>query len=82
MNSHPLLLAKSRQLSASAYLKVSEITTQVRVLDGLMRYRFQTNAELMGEWAGARNVLGPFRSKVAGGSQTLREAQGRPPKAA
>ncbi len=46
-----------------------------------MGYRFRTNAELMGEWAGVRNVLGPFRSKVqpepqapAGGSQTPKAA--------
>jgi len=54
----------------------AEINEQVRVLDGLMQYRFRGNGELMGEWAGVRNVLGPFRSKVqqepggpAGGSQ-------------
>jgi len=62
----------------------AEIARQVRVLDGLMRYRFRANAELMGEWAGVRNVLGPFRSKVqaepqapaggAGGSQTPKAA--------
>jgi len=59
----------------------AEIAQQVRVLDGLMRYRFRTNAELMGEWAGVRNVLGPFRAKVqqepggpAGGSQTPKAA--------
>jgi hypothetical protein len=47
----------------------AEIARQVRVLDGLMRYRFRNNRELMGEWAGARNVLGPFRSKVQPGPQ-------------
>jgi len=59
----------------------AEIARQVRVLDGLMRYRFRTNAELMGEWAGVRNVLGPIRAKVqqepaapAGGSQTPKAA--------
>ena len=35
----------------------------VRVLDGLVRYRFKGNAELMGAWASARNVLGPFKSQ-------------------
>jgi hypothetical protein len=34
----------------------AEIARQVRGLDGLLRYRFRTNAELMGEWAGVRNV--------------------------
>ena len=46
---------------------------QVRLLDGLVRYRFSDNAELMGAWASARNVLGPFRSKSeppADGGQT------------
>jgi hypothetical protein len=33
------------------------------MLDGLVRYRFGENAELMGAWAGARNVLGPFKAK-------------------
>jgi len=28
------------------------------------RYRFRDNAELMGVWASARNVEGPFRSKA------------------
>jgi hypothetical protein len=42
----------------------TEIAEQVRLLDGLVRYRFGENAELMGSWASARNVLGPFRSKT------------------
>ena len=41
----------------------SEIVEQVKVLDGLVRYRFGDNAELMGAWLSARNVLGPFKSK-------------------
>jgi len=41
---------------------VSEISQQVRLLDGLVRYRFGGNAELIGAWANARNVQGPFRS--------------------
>lgn len=57
----------------------AEILKQVRVLDGLMHYRFKANADLMGEWASARNVLGPFRSKVqppppAQGGQTPKAA--------
>ena len=53
-------------VGASADLEsvLSEITEQVRLLDGLVRYRFSDNAELMGAWASARNVLGPFRSKT------------------
>ncbi len=30
---------------------------------GWVRYRFADNAELIGAWASARNVMGPFRSK-------------------
>ena len=53
-------------VGASADLKsvLIEIGEQVRLLDGLVRYRFSDNAELMGAWASARNVLGPFRSKT------------------
>ena len=50
-------------VGASADLQVvtAEIAEQVRLLDGLVRYRFGDNAELMGAWTSARNVLGPFR---------------------
>jgi hypothetical protein len=41
-----------------------EIVEQVRVLDGLVRYDFGSNPEVMGAWGSARNVVGPFRSKV------------------
>ena len=58
----------------------AEIAKLVRVLDGLMRYRFRSNAELMGEWAGVRNVLGPFRSKVQ--QEPASPAGGQTPKAA
>jgi hypothetical protein len=52
-------------VGASADLKsvLTEIGEQVRLLDGLVRYRFSDNAELMGAWASVRDVLGPFRSK-------------------
>jgi hypothetical protein len=55
------------------------------VLDGVVRYRFGDNAELMGAWASVHSVVGPFRTHTepqVGGGETLREAQGRPPKAA
>jgi len=58
----------------------AEINEQVRVLDGLMQYRFRGNGELMGEWAGVRNVLGPFRSKVQ--QEPGGPAGGQTPKAA
>jgi len=41
----------------------AEIAEQVRLLDGV-RYRFGDSAELMGAWASARNVLGPFKPKA------------------
>jgi len=41
----------------------AEIGEQVRLLDGLVRYRFGDNAELMGAWGSARNVVGPVGSK-------------------
>ena len=51
-------------VGASADLRAvaSEVAEQVRLLDGLVRYRVADNAELMGSWLSARNVLGPFRS--------------------
>ena len=68
-------------MGATADLKAiaAEINEQVRVLDGLMQYRFRDNADLMGQWAGVRNVLGPFQPKKeqppeAGGSQTPKAA--------
>jgi len=42
----------------------------------VVQYRFGDDAELMGAWASARNVLGPFKSKEAPG------AGGQTPKAA
>lgn len=38
------------------------MSEQVKVLDGVVRYRFGDNAELMGAWANAHSVVGPFRS--------------------
>ncbi len=58
--------ARREHVGASGDLRAvaSEITEQVRLLDGLVRYRFGDDAELMAAWASARNVLGPFRSKA------------------
>ncbi len=52
-------------VGASADLKAvfADIVEQVRLVDGLVRYRFGDNPELMGAWASARNVLGPFRPR-------------------
>ena len=63
--------------SADLAAVATEIAEQVRLLDGLVRYRFGDNAELMGAWSSARNVLGPFRSRsepAAGDGQTPSEA--------
>ncbi len=62
----------SWRASADLQAVAAEIAAQVRLLDGLVRYRFGNNAELMGAWASARNVLGPFKPRdkpEAGGSQ-------------
>ena len=57
---------RREHVGASADLEAvsAEIIERVRLLDGLVRYRLGDNAELMGAWSSARNVLGPFRSKV------------------
>jgi len=60
---------------ASADLRhlATEIGEQVRLLDGLVQYRFGANAELMGAWHSARNLVGPFKSHAqpdAGGGET------------
>ena len=63
--------------SADLNAVAAEIKKQVRALDGMVRYRFGDNVELMGAWRSARNVLGPFKTKnepQAGGSQTPKAA--------
>ena len=63
--------------SADLNAVAAEIKKQVRALDGMVRYRFGDNAELMGAWRSARNVLGPFKTKnepEAGGGQTPKAA--------
>ena len=63
--------ARREHVGASGDLRAvaREITEQVRLLDGLVRYRFGDDAEPMAAWASARNVLGPFRSKAEPGAQ-------------
>lgn len=53
-------------MGASTDLKAvfSEISEQVQLLDGLVRYRFGDNEELMGAWASARSVFGPPKSST------------------
>lgn len=83
---HPSLRS-GQVVGASGDLQAvaAEIKKHVRALDGMVRYRFGDNTELMRAWRSVRNVLGPFRSRAesdAGRGETLRGAQGRPPKAA
>src|SRR5690349_1572025 len=67
---------RREHVGASADLKsvLGEISEQVRLLDGLVRYRFSDNAELMGAWASVRDVLGPFRSKGESPAQPAQPA--------
>ena len=64
--------------SADLAAVAAEIAEQVQLLDGVVQYRFGDDAELMGAWASARNVLGPFKPKEQGpgegGSQTPKAA--------
>jgi hypothetical protein len=54
---------KRREESADRGAVSAEIAEKVRMLNGLVPYRFGDDAELMGAWASARNVLGPFKPK-------------------
>jgi hypothetical protein len=72
---------RREHVGASADLDAvfAEIAEQVQLLDGVVKYRFGDDAELMGAWRSARNVVGPFKSKNepesgAGGSQTPQAA--------
>ena len=44
---------------------MAEVSEQVKLLDGVVRYRFGDNAELMGAWASVHSVVGPFRTHTA-----------------
>jgi hypothetical protein len=72
---------RREHVEASADLEAvaSEIAERVRMLDGLVRYRFGDNPALMEGWSSARDVIGPFRPKVqqqpeGGGSETPKAA--------
>ena len=58
---------RHEHVGASADLRavMAEISEQAKVLDGIVRYRFGDNAELMGAWASAHSVVGPFRSHTS-----------------
>ncbi len=53
----------------------TEITEQVQLLDGYVRYRFGDDEELMASWASARNVAGPVRphEETEGGTEAPQE---------
>ncbi len=57
-----------RREHMGARAKLFEVTAEIMELVGLMdvinRTRFAGDAEPLGAWVGARNVLGPFRSKT------------------
>ena len=40
-----------------------ELTELVRLLDGVNRYRFQADPELLAAWNSARNIIGPRRAR-------------------
>ena len=71
---------RREHVEASADLEAvaAEIAERVRMLDGLVRYRFGDNPALMEGWSSARDVIGPFRTKVPqepdAGSQTPKAA--------
>jgi len=69
----------SMQVRAQPRSHRAAIGEQVKLLDGVVQYQFGDDAELMGAWASARNVLGPFKPKEQpqlgeGGSQTPKAA--------
>ncbi len=56
---------RREHVGARADLQVvtGEILSVVKFLDGLVRYRFGSDPELMAAWDSARNVFGPFKGK-------------------
>jgi hypothetical protein len=62
--------SRREHIGARAELEavMKDIGEVVRVLDGLNRYRFGSDPNLMAVWNAARDVFGPFRSKPAEGT--------------
>jgi len=63
--------------TADLWAVMAEVSEQVKVLDGVVRYRFGNNAELMGAWASVHSVVGPFRTHTepqVGGGETPKAA--------
>ena len=59
---------RRKHIGARAELEavMRDIGEVVRVLDGLNRYRFGADPNLMAVWNAAREVFGPFKPKPAG----------------
>jgi hypothetical protein len=59
--------ARRDHIGARADLEVisAELTEQVKLLDGITRYRFGSDPEVMAEWKAARQVLGQRRNGEA-----------------
>jgi len=51
------------EASADLAAVATEITEQVELLDGVVRYQFGDDPEVMSGWTSARNVVGPFKAK-------------------
>ena len=59
--------------SADLQAVMAEISGQMRVLNGIVLYRFGDNAELMGAWLSVHSIFGPLRSNgkpESGGGET------------
>ena len=72
---------RREHVGASADLEALglELAEQVKLLDGVVQYRFGDDAELMGAWASVRNVVAPSKPKEQrtpgeGGSSTPKAA--------
>ena len=59
---------RSDHVGATADLTavLAEVAEQVKVLDGIVRYRFGDNTELMGAWVSAHNIIGPSTASAPG----------------
>jgi hypothetical protein len=69
------LEGRQTHVGATAELRAlaDEVVQVVRVMDGLIRYRFMNDGEALAAWESASNVAGPFRPAVRP------EPEGTPP---
>ena len=75
---------RADHVGAAAELKVvaGELVDLVVLLNGINRFRFRDNPELLAAWDSARNVVGPMKGKAEPGSATPPAAGEGLPKAA